>query len=458
MLIVPGIMFTRECDGVVLKSRQLVANTAAYRRDLMAGLNGALASVDRVLLVGAGTVHGNIQAALEVFSARNDGHDLLERLDGDVAHDEGVRGAADDGEELDAKQLASVTKVTSDLFSGKDADADRTKGTTHAVHGPDVESVIEIELLGELDAAVAPRHAKDTDDEGGPRLDESGSRSDGGETGDGADASTDEGRLTFHLPFEQEPAEESRRGGNLRVHSGESGGAVGTQRGAAVEAEPAKPEQAGTEGNERDVVRVGVELITFELLAVRQGKDGGEGGETGGGVHDDAAGEILDALLSHPATAPDPVAEREVDQVNPDEDEDEVRHEAHAIGKGASHEARRDDGKHALKAGKHVRRNGRTRMRLSHRHVLEEVIRLRSADEITARLAKAQGETPHDPDDGDETHGDVILHHNGQHVRRTHETTVEEGQTRRHEVHERHRDENKRGITRIDRHFFGGLI
>lgn len=435
-----------------------MVNTAGLKR--APGLNGALASVDRVLLVGAGTVHGDIQAALEVFRARDDGHELLEHLDGDVTHDEGVNCAADDGEELDTKQLGAVTEgvfgtdsVLRDLFSGKDADADRTEGTTHTVHGPDVESVIEIELLGELDAAVAPRHAEDTDDEGGPRLDESGSRSDGGETGDGADASTDEGRLTFHLPFEQEPAEESRRGGNLRVHSGESGGAVGTQRGAAVEAEPAKPEQAGTEGNERNVVRIGVELITFELLAVRQGEDGGQGGETGGGVHDDAAGEILDALLSHPAAAPDPVAEREVDQVNPDEDEDEVRHEAHAIGKSASHEARRDDGKHALKAGEHVRRNGRVRVRLSHRHVLEEVIRLRSADEIPARLAKAQGETPHDPDDGDETHGDVVLHHDGEHVRRTHETTVEEGQTRRHEVHERHRDENKRGVTRIDRHF-----
>lgn len=397
-------------------------------------------------------MHGDIQAALEVFRARDDGHELLEHLDGDVTHDEGVRGAADDGEELDTKQLAAVTEVTSHLFSGKDADADRTEGTTHTVHGPDVESVIEIELLGELDAAVAPRHAEDTDDEGGPRLDVSGSRSDGGETGDGTDASTDEGRLTFHLPFEQEPAEESRRGGNLRVHSGESGGAVGSQRGAAVEAEPAKPEQAGTEGNERNVVRVGVELITFELLAVRQGEDGGQGGETGGGVHDDAAGEILDALLSHPAAAPDPVAEREVDQVNPDEDEDEVRHEAHAIGKSASHEARRDDGKHALKAGEHVQRNLLTVVAVEPRHVLEEVIRLRSADEIPARLAKAQGETPHDPDDGDETHGDVVLHHNGEHVRRTHETTVEEGQTRRHEVHERHRDEYERGVTRAE-HF-----
>jgi len=398
-------------------------------------------------------VHGDVQAALEVFRSRNDGHQLLEHLDGDVADDEGVDGAADDGEELDTKQLAAVTKVTGDLFGGEDADADRTEGTTHTVHGPDIESVIEIELLGELDAAVAPRHAEDTDDEGGPRLDVSSSRSDGGETGDGADAGTDEGRLTFHLPFEQEPAEESRRGGNLRVHSGESGGAVGSQRGAAVEAEPAKPEQAGTEGNERNVVRVGVELIAFELLAVRQGENGGERGEAGGGVHDDAAGEILDALLSHPTAAPDPVAEREVDQVNPDEDEDEVRHESHAIGKGASHETRRDDGEHALKAGEHVHRNLFAGVaRGEPIHVLEEVIRLRSTDEITARLPKAQGEPPHDPDDGDETHRDVVLHHDGQHVRRAHETAVEEGQSRRHEVHERHRDEDERGVTRAE-HF-----
>jgi hypothetical protein len=44
------------------------------------------------------------------------------------------------------------------------------------------------------------------------------------------------------------------------------------------------------------------------------------------------------------------------------------------------------------------------------------------------------------------------LHHDRQHVGRSHETAVEERQSRRHEVHERHGDDHERGGARIDGH------
>ena len=90
------------------------------------------------------------------------------------------------------------------------------------------------------------------------------------------------------------------------------------------------------------------------------------------GVHDNAAGEILDALASHPAFSPHPVAEGEVHKVHPDDDEDDVRHESHAIGERASHESRRDD-EHALETGDEKLGNVSTGVE----RILEHVMHLR---------------------------------------------------------------------------------
>ena len=155
------------------------------------------------------------------------------------------------------------------MARGEDADAEGAEETTHTVHGPDVERVVEVVLLREFDARVAPRHAERTDDERGPRLDERGARGDGGQTSDSADARADEGGLAFDLPLEHEPEEESGGGGDFRVHRGERGRCVRRKGGAAVETEPAEPEKTGAEGDERDVVRVGVDVCTLELSAVR---------------------------------------------------------------------------------------------------------------------------------------------------------------------------------------------
>ena len=313
--------------------------------------------------------------------------------------------------------------------------------------GPHVEGVVEVVLLRELDARVAPRHAEDADDEGGPRLDVGGGGRDRGQTGDRADARTDEGGLAFHLPFEQEPEEERGGGGDFGIHRRDDGGAIGEKGGTSVEAEPTEPEETGTESDERNVVRVRVDVVTLELLAVGQSHDGGQGGETGGGVHDNAAGEILDALASHPAFSPHPVAEGEVHKVHPDDDEDDVRHESHAIGERASHESRRDDGEHALETGDEKLGNVSTGVE----RILEHVMRSRASDDAVLRRTEAQRVSPNDPNDGHQAHGDVILHHDGEHVGRAHQPPVEEGQARRHEIHERHADENVPRVSGIHR-------
>lgn len=169
--------------------------------------------------VRLGAVHGDVQTKLEVILTRNNRHKLADSLDGGVADDERVHGAASDGKELNAEQFTTSFEA-SDVIVGKDANAKGTEETTHTVDGPDVERVVEFILLGDFDARVAPRHAEDTDDQGSPRLDKGSGRGDSGQTRDGADARADERRLAFELPLEQHPEEQSGRGGNFRVHRG----------------------------------------------------------------------------------------------------------------------------------------------------------------------------------------------------------------------------------------------
>ena len=62
-------------------------------------------------------------------------------------------------------------------------------------------------------------------------------------------------------------------------------------------------------------------------------------------------------------------------------------------------------------------------------------------------LAEAERVAPHDPADGHEAHGDVVLHDHGQHVLLTNEAAVEKGEAGGHEVHEPAAHEHPRGVT-----------
>ena len=122
---------------------------------------------------------------------------------------------------------------------------------------------------------------------------------------------------------------------------------------------------------------IGVEL-GLELLAVGKGHDDGEGAEAGGAVNDDAAGEIPNSLIVHPAAAPNPVAEGIVDEVDPEEDEEKVGLEHDAIGEGTGHEGGGDDGEHALERCEQ-KQEGETsefRMRFSFQKVAKRIMNL----------------------------------------------------------------------------------
>ena len=60
---------------------------------------------------------------------------------------------------------SSPEALTPHVLVGEDADAERAEEAAHAVHGEDVERVVDHELvLDELDEAVAPRRGEEADD------------------------------------------------------------------------------------------------------------------------------------------------------------------------------------------------------------------------------------------------------------------------------------------------------
>ena len=88
-------------------------------------------------------------------------------------------------------------------------------------------------------------------------------------------------------------------GGDLRDGQGQAGLGVGPQGAAAVEPEPAEPQQA--RADERQHHAVGVHGVFGVAAAARQHQDGRQRGEAGGDVDDGAAREVERPHLAEPA-------------------------------------------------------------------------------------------------------------------------------------------------------------
>ena len=95
----------------------LMFTATTVRRRLLRGVisldvdGAALLGAARVFAVRLRAVHGDVQADPAVAFAGDDIHELFENLDDGVADDEGVRGAADGGEQLLAEELTASFEV-----------------------------------------------------------------------------------------------------------------------------------------------------------------------------------------------------------------------------------------------------------------------------------------------------------------------------------------------------------
>ncbi len=192
------------------------------------------------------------------------------------------------------------------------------------------------------------------------------------------------------------------------------------------------------------------EALAVEGAALADDKDGSQRGHARAQMHDDAAGEVHHAHLVQKSTAPHPMNEGDIHQQAPQHEEDQVRAEADAIGKGAADERGRDDREHQLEEeeGQEGHR-GRVDVIGGDADALQ-ADQLEVADHATSATTVGQAEAYQDPDDGDNAHGDEALHHDGEHVLAADQPAIEERQARSHEEDERGADEDESGVSGVE--------
>jgi hypothetical protein len=139
--------------------------------------------------------------------------------------------------------------------------------------------------------------------------------------------------------------------GGGHEHQGDGRGVGGEHR-AAVEAEPAEPEQERADGGQRQVVAEDGSHAAVGVYLPRRGseKDGHhQRAPAAHGVDEGRAGEVVEAQLLEEAAAPHPAARDGVADADEERREDEEGAELHAAGHGARDDGRGGRGEHGLK-------------------------------------------------------------------------------------------------------------
>lgn len=251
----------------------------------------------------------------------------------------------DDGEAIKRcdvitiKRLALFTKSNQTRFeswAAKDTRQDLrcenagqqvTDNTTNTVDSEDIQSLINTHHKLELSGKVATDATNDTEDDGSPGGDVTSGGRDGHETRNSAGAETNHGPLLLQTVVEQDPGDAADGSSEVRDDASHDGAHVGGERRAAVEAEPADPQEDGAEDDVGDVVRAVRQAGGLGVAGSLADHDGeGERGGTGRDVHRSATGEVEASHLERPAVGvPGPVRDRVVHYGGPDEHKDDAR-------------------------------------------------------------------------------------------------------------------------------------
>ena len=129
-----------------------------------------------------------------------------------------------------------------------------------------------------------------TDDQRAGAAHETGARCDGDEARHGAGGGAERGAVAGRQLLDDQPAEHRGGGREVGVDEGLGGDAVGAERRAGVEPEPAEPQDPGADHRQRQVVR-GHRLVAVTTPVADHGDDG-EGGDAGVDVDRRAAREV----------------------------------------------------------------------------------------------------------------------------------------------------------------------
>lgn len=188
--------------------------------------------------------------------------------------------------------------------------------------------VLERHTLG---GEVANHTSSDTENDAGPRGQETRSGRSSDETRDSTGAPADHGPLASQAPIEENPSCGSEHGSDVGVPAGNDSAEVGTEGATTIEAQPTKPEEDGAEGDEGDVV--GAEVEHHLLLAAAKDPGIGERRKTGDNLDGTSASIVQHTPLESPAVdVPHPACNGAVYDRGPEEDEDHHGNETSAFG------------------------------------------------------------------------------------------------------------------------------
>ena len=325
-------------------------SAGARRRRRDAGREPERRDVRRVDLV---TVDGEV-ARLHVRLAHPQRDEEAHQLEQDERDDAGEDDHPERRERLPLEQVQPpvTEKPGGDLHrrvgehagqqaadeAGEAVRVDHAERVVDAPEGPHQRQVV----VGGVDDDRADRADRDR----APAVHEAGRRRDRDEADDHAVDAAEQRRLAPGRVVAGDPDEEGDRGGEVRVEHRRGGVHAGVVRVAAVEAVPAEPEQAGADGDHRQVVR------RVDLAVARETRPDHPGGDEARDARremdDVAAAEVDRAVLGEPAAAPDQEGVDRVDAGRPEQDEGDPGLEVDAAEHRAEHQDRRDRREHEL--------------------------------------------------------------------------------------------------------------
>lgn len=233
-------------------------------------------------------------------------------------------------------------QVGSINLRSKDTSQQVSNNTTNTMDCEDIESFIDVENELQLGCKVACNATNNTEDDSGPRSDETGARSDGNQSGNSTRAETNDRPLALEAVIEEHPGNSTHGGGKVGSDERHDRTDVGAQRGATVETKPTNPQEDGAENNHGDVVRSVRQAGGLGVAGALAEHDGhGESCGAGRDVDGRATGIIETTHLEGPAVrVPGPESDRVVDNSRPNENEDDGGENAHAINSRTDGESR----------------------------------------------------------------------------------------------------------------------
>jgi hypothetical protein len=343
--------------GLALEHLRVLRDTVAFTlRNLVFGGLGLVASgspgevitADLDVVVGEFTELVVIHTQkLGLFgSAKVESGDLVDDPGDGGTDDERVGGDGGDVGDLHVELLPVVldpstrntvvdTIETDNVRGSKDAVEEETDHTSNTVLSEHIHSIINTNPELDFGCKVAHDTSSDSENNRCPRSDETRSGSGSDKTRDGTGTPTDHGPLTGKSPIEDDPSDGSEHGSQVGVPAGHGSTKVGTEGGTTVEAQPTEPQEDGTEGDERDVVRTEVEHHLF--LASSENHRVGKSRHTRTDFDGTASCVIEDTPLEGPSVGtPNPASDRAVDESSPEEDEDHAGNQATTLSDGTN--------------------------------------------------------------------------------------------------------------------------